>query len=545
MRTSFTKIASLFAVAAAFSSCILTEEADLVVHNATIYSVDEEFSVHQAMAIKDGKIIELGAEREILNRYKYKEKYDARKKFIYPGFFDAHSHFLGYARNQGEIDLFGTTSFDEVIERVQSFVKQSDREWIVGRGWDNTTWDNRDFPTKSQLDSIFPDRPVHLTRVDGHAVLVNEEALRRSGIDKTTIIEGGLIEKNAEGELTGILLDNAETYAASFIPPMSVDLQKELIRKAQYSCFEAGLTSVTDAGLSIQDIRLLDSLQKADAVSIRVFAMLSQGEEAIAFMEKGPLKTDNLNVRSIKIYADGALGSRGALLKEPYTDDSENYGLRLISDSLLAQYCKTAKTNNFQVITHCIGDSANSFVLNTYAKVLGEISDRRWRIEHAQVVSPEDRNTFREYAIIPSVQPVHATSDQYWAEERLGAERIKHAYAYKSLKEELGWIPLGTDFPVEPIPPISNFYAAVFRKNPSGKDSEPFQIEEALTREEALRGITIWPALASFEENEKGSLETGKLADIVVLDNDLMKSSEERILKTEVVATFLSGEQVY
>ncbi|MCH2214965.1 MAG: amidohydrolase [Flavobacteriales bacterium] len=545
MHTSFIKIGSLFAVATAFTACIQTEEADLVVHNATIYSVDEEFSIHQAMAIKDGKIVELGAEREILNRYKYKEKYDARKKFIYPGFFDAHSHFLGYARNQGEIDLFGTTSFDEVIERVASFVKQSNREWIVGRGWDNTAWANKGFPSKSKLDSLFPDRPVHLTRVDGHAVLVNEEALRRSGIDISTVIEGGLIEKNEEGELTGILLDNAETFAASFIPPMNIELQKELIQKAQNSCFEAGLTSVTDAGISVQDIQLLDSLQKAGNLSIRVFAMLSQGDEAISFMDQGPLKTEKLNVRSIKIYADGALGSRGALLKDPYADDPENYGLKLIPDSLLARYCEIAKTNNFQVITHCIGDSANSFVLNTYAEVLGEISDRRWRIEHAQIVSPEDRSAFHKYAIIPSVQPVHATSDQYWAEERLGPDRIEYAYAYKSLKEELGWIPLGTDFPVEPISPIANFYAAVFRKNPSGKDSEPYQIEQALTREEALRGITIWPALASFEENEKGSLDISKVADFVVLDNDLMKSSEEGILRTQVVATFLSGEQVY
>jgi len=545
MRTIFIKISKVLVICLLVSSCIQTQEADLVVHNATIYSVDEEFSVHQAMAIKDGKIIELGAEREILNRYKSKVKFDARKQSIYPGFYDAHAHFLSYARNQGEIDLSGTTSFDEVINRIEAFAAKSDREWIVGRGWDNENWLDKDFPNKNRLDSLFRNRPVFLTRVDGHVALVNQNALTKCGIDENTVIKGGIIEKDENGQLTGTLRDNAQAHAASFIQPMTIGLQKDLIQKAQNSCFEAGLTSITDGGLSVDDIQLLDSLQRTGELSIRIYAMLKQGEEAIKFMENGPLKTGNLHVRAIKIYADGALGSRGALLKEPYTDDPMNYGLKLISDSALTRYCELAKKYDFQVCTHCIGDSANATVLSVYAEVLGELTDARWRIEHAQVMTPNDRRYLRDYGIIPAMKPVHATSDQYWAEERLGKKRLIHAYALKSLKNQLGWIPLGTDFPVEPISPVANFYAAVFRKNPSGKDPEPFQIDEALTREEALRGITIWPALASFEENEKGSLEPDKLADFVVLNNDLIKSSEERILRTEVVATFLSGEQVY
>ena len=515
-----------------------------MVHNAVIYTVDEEFNIYEAMAIKDGKIIELGPEREILNRYRAKEKYDARKKYIYPGFYDAHSHFMGFARNKGEINLFGSDSFGEVVERIRTFVAKSEREWIVGRGWDNNTWENKSFPNKAILDSLFPNRPVHLTRVDGHAALVNSEALRRSGIDDDTFIPGGLIEKDQDGDLTGILLDRAEEYASEFIKPMGLDYQIQLFKKAEEECFEAGLTSVTDAGLPVKDILLLDSLQKAGELSIRVYAMLSQSEKALEYMENGPLKTERLHVNSVKIYADGALGSRGALLKKPYSDDPENYGLRLISDSTIRHFAETAKRNDFQVCTHCIGDSANAFVLKIYADVLTELTDRRWRIEHAQVVSPEDRKYYREYGIIPSVQPVHATSDKGWAEDRLGSERIDHSYSFRSLKDQLGWIPLGTDFPVEPISPINNFYAAAFRKSPHTIDDEPFQPEQALDREDALRGLTIWPALASFEENEKGSLTSGKLADFVVLDHDLLKASEQQILKTKVVATFLDGKKV-
>lgn len=545
MPTSLKKIFSLGIIALTLYACYQTEEADLVVHNATIYSVDENFTTYQAMAIKDGVVIELGAEREILNRYKAKETFDAQKRFVYPGFYDAHSHFLGYARNQGEINLFGSKSFDEVIERVQKFVARSDREWIVGRGWDNNTWELKGFPNKETLDSLYPDRPVHLTRVDGHAALLNSEALRRSGIDKNTRITGGIIQLDDSGEPTGILIDLAEEAAAESIKPMTLELQSRLIKEAEAECFAAGLTSVTDAGLSVKDIMLLDSLQENGTLSIRVYAMLSQNEESLVFMKNGALVKEKLHVCSIKIYADGALGSRGALLKTPYSDDPDNYGLSLISDSTLRRYANAAYENGFQLCTHCIGDSANAFVLNTYAGILKGMNDLRWRIEHAQVVSPEDLHLYRNYAVIPSVQPVHATSDQYWAEARLGPERIKHAYAFKTLKEQLGWIPLGTDFPVEPISPIANFYAAVFRKNPNGEDTTAYRPEEALSREEALRGITLWPALASFEEEKKGSLEVNKMADFVVIDSDLMHSSEKRILESKVIATFLSGKRVY
>lgn len=525
-------------------SCYQLEEADLVVHNATIYSVDEGFNTYQAMAIKDGKIIELGPEREILNRYKAKEKLDARKQYVYPGFYDAHSHFMGYSQNRSELNLFGVKSKDELVDRVRNFAESSEREWIVGRGWDQNIWNDKSFPSREKLDSLFPDRPIHLTRVDGHAALLNSEALRRSGIGIETKISGGAILKDEKGRLTGILLDKAADQAEDSIPPLDRNLRIELLKEAQAECFAAGLTSVTDAGLSVYEIEFLSELYDRNELKIGIYAMLAQNEASLEFMNQGIFQSGRLQVRAIKIYADGALGSRGALLKEPYSDDPLNYGLRLISDSTLKKYATKAYEKGYQVCTHCIGDSANAFVLRAYAQILESINDLRWRIEHAQIVSPEDRRFFRDYGIIPSVQPIHATSDKNWAIDRLGEDRIDHAYANRSLKDLLGWIPLGTDFPVEPISPIANFFSAVFRKDPRTSDEEAYKMNEALSREDALRGITLWPALASFEEEEKGSLEPGKKADFVLLDTDLMKAGESKLLRAKVLRTYIEGDLV-
>jgi predicted amidohydrolase YtcJ len=540
------KFLVLYALAVAIlSSCFQSEKADLVVHNALIYSVDENMTTHEAMAIKDGVIIELGQERQILNKYKAKEVVDAKMRPVFPGFYDAHSHFLGYADNMAEANLFGTKSPEEVLERLKDFASTNNREWIVGRGWDQNDWQVQEFPTKEMLDSLFPETPVYLNRVDGHAAWVNSAAIQSIGFDAETNIPGGAILKNQKGELTGIMLDRAGEVIEEIIPPLSREIKLDLIAKAQKNCVEAGLTTVTDAGLHSRDILFIDSLQKAGVLKLGVYAMLKPNEESLQFMQTGPFVTDRLSARSVKLYADGALGSRGALLKREYSDDPGNYGLLLIEDSTFTKYAEACYQHGYQLNTHCIGDSANARILKLYADVLKEINDYRWRIEHAQIVSPEDIHYFRDFGVIPSVQPVHATSDQWWAEERLGSERIDHAYANKTLKESLGILALGTDFPVENVSPIANFYSAVFRKDQNGKPESGYRVSEALSREDALRGITIWAALSSFEEDRKGSLEEGKQADFVILDQDLMQAPEPSVLKTKVIATYILGEKVF
>jgi predicted amidohydrolase YtcJ len=495
------------------------------------------------MAIRDGKILELGPEREILNRYRAKDKVDARKMFVYPGLIDAHSHFMGYARNKGEIALWGSATEEEMIARVVAFAKNSDRHWIVGRGWDQNLWPGQQWPTRAALDSLFPDRPVYLTRVDGHAAIVNAEALRLAGITAQSNIAGGAVTLDPKGVPTGLLIDAAKDRVKDIIPPISGAQLISLLQQAEADCFAFGLTGVTDAGLTVSDVMLLDSLQKAGVLSLRINAFLKPDEKSFAFMQNGPFVTDQLTVRSIKLYGDGALGSRGALLKKPYSDDPGNHGLALMSDSTLDYWAEACIKYDYQLCTHAIGDSANAWILQGYGRALKETNDLRWRIEHAQIVSPEDLKLFRDYAIIPSVQPVHTTSDMAWAGDRLGPERTAHAYAYKTLEGALGILALGTDAPVESFNPLENFYAAVFRKKPFHLETTAYYPEEALSRESALRGLTIWAALSAFEEEKKGSLEPGKMADFVILDRDLINASEAEMGKVKLLGTYLGGEK--
>lgn len=545
--SNWIKISFIFLIISTVSmSCIKNKKVDLVVHNALIYSVDENSNVYQAMAITDGKIVELGPEREIMNRYRADKFIDALTQPIFPGFYDAHSHFLGTASNKTELNLFGVESERKMIEKVIAFAKQNNRAWIVGRGWDQNLWADQTFPDKGAIDSLFPDTPVYLMRIDGHAALVNQKALDLAGITRHTEIEGGEIQKNRNGDLTGIVVDAASSKIEKLIPSIPRDILIEKIEEVEQTCLSYGLTTVSDAGLSLDEIMLLDSLQKAGALQLNIYAMLEAGEETLDFIRnKGPYYTDKLSVRAVKLFADGALGSRGALLKAPYADDPGNYGNFLLNDSIIDLYMEACYKNGFQLCTHCIGDSANAIMLRKYASKLGGVTDLRWRIEHAQVVSPGDMHYFADYTIIPSVQPVAAVADMDWAEDRLGSIRIQYAYRLKSLKQELGFLPLGTDFPVSRISPIENFYAAVFRKNRFGVPERGYRMDEALTRKSALRGLTIWPALASFEENEKGSLEVGKSADFIILNRDITKVVEDEILNTEVLKTFIAGKEVY
>lgn len=537
----------LIALTTIFFGCGETPKIDLIVHNAKIYTVNESFEVVEAMAIDKGKIIAIGAENEIKNKYLAKEYLDAKQMNVYPGFIDAHCHLYNYAALLNELDLQGTKSFDDILSKTITFEKSNSFDWILGKGWDQNDWEIKDFPTKEKLDELFPDKPVFLFRIDGHAALVNQKALDLAKFDKTTKIVGGIIEQK-NNVLTGIIMDNAVESMKKIIPVKSKKILTEELLEAQKNLFQVGLTTIDEAGLEKEQIDLLDELQQSNKMKLKIYAMISSSEELLEYyLKKGPYKTERLNVSSFKFYADGALGSRGACLLKPYSDvhTHSHYGLLINERAYFEKYAPLLYEKGFQMNTHCIGDSANEMVLSVYATVLKTTNDKRWRIEHAQVLDPSHYEMFKNYTIIPSVQPTHATSDMYWAEDRVGNERIKHAYAYQQLLLQNGLIALGTDFPIEGINPINTFYAAVARKDAKGFPEGGFQLENGLSRQEALKGMTIWAALSNFEENEKGSLEIGKFADFVITDKDIMKVKENELLSTKVQYTYINGEKVY
>ncbi len=526
-------------------SCGQKQQADLLVFNATIYTLDSAFSTAEAMVISNGKILETGDRRELQKKYNPTEKLDAQGKFIYPGFIDAHAHFFNYGLGLQTADLNGTKSWNEVIELLREFGTKNPEGWLIGRGWDQNDWTNKNFPENSKLNELFPDRPVILTRVDGHALIANEIALNLAGIKAGDNLTGGEIEVN-NGKLTGILIDNAQNLVSNQIPiPDSMQIRKALIN-AQANCFAVGLTTVDDCGLNYENALQIHDAHKSGDLKMRIYVMLSDSPKNYEWViKKGKMKTERLNVRSFKVYADGALGSRGACLLQPYSDKKNWSGFLLSSPGHFDSVASIIESQDFQMCTHAIGDSANRTILNTYARILKGKNDKRWRIEHAQVVNKNDFDMFGRFSIIPSVQPTHATSDMYWAGDRLGKEREKGAYAFNDLLKQNGWIPLGTDFPVEDISPFKTFFAAVVRKDAKGIPANGYQMNNALSRQDALRGMTIWAARSNFEENEKGSLESGKFADFVLLDKDLMTVSENEILNTQVMMTFLNGEKVF
>ncbi len=522
-----------------FSACINKQKADFVFYNGKIITVDSNMSVYEAFAIKDGKFIGIGTNDFINNKFESLQKIDLKQQYVYPGLIDAHSHFYGLGNFMQMVDLTGAKSWDECVERCQKFYALHKPSVLLGRGWDQNIWADKKFPTNEKLNELFGNIPLMLKRVDGHAALVNNYVLKLANININNKLNGGLVLTNGN-KPTGVLIDNAVDLAEAVIPEITLIDKVKALKLAQQHCYDFGLTSVTDAGLDLPIIHLIDSLQQSGTLNMRVYAMVSLNNHNLQEALKiGVYKTEKLNVSSFKMYADGALGSRGACLNKPYSDDVHNHGFLLTDIHKMRAYLLQIANSKFQLNTHCIGDSGNRFVLNLYSKVLPKNNDRRWRIEHAQVIDSSDFELFAKHSIIPSVQPTHATSDMVWAKDRLGNQRLKFAYAYQMLLKQNNWLPLGTDFPVEYVSPFYTFYAAVARKDANGMPTSGFNMENALTREQALKGITIWAAKAAFEENEKGSIEIGKFADFIITDTDLL--TEQDLLKIRN----LKPKQVY
>ncbi|SDL76528.1 hypothetical protein SAMN05421823_10858 [Catalinimonas alkaloidigena] len=528
------------------AACQSRTSVDLIVHHARVYTADDSFSVAEALAVQGGQLVAVGTDADIMDAYEAAQTYDAGGKALYPGFIDAHCHFLRYGLSLRNVDLTGTESFNEVIANVmEGRQRYPDAAWILGRGWDQNDWPTQEYPTRDTLDQLFPDTPLLLTRIDGHAALANGRALELAGITAETKVEGGSVELE-NGRLTGVLIDNAVTLVEDVVPPPSREMLTQALLEAQQNCFAVGLTTVDDAGLTKHEVTLIDSLHRAGALKMRVYAMLTPDEATRAYyFENGPYQTERLTARAFKVYADGALGSRGAILMNPYHDRPGHRGFLLSAPEVFETLADSIYAAGFQMNTHCIGDSANRLILQLYAQTLGGANDRRWRIEHAQVVADNDVPLFGEYDIIPSVQPTHATSDMYWAEERLGTERVQTAYAYRDMLEAYGMLALGSDFPVEDINPLYGFHAAVFRQDGKDWPEGGFQPENAISRQEALLGMTRWAAYSNFEEEQKGSLKAGKVADFVILEQDLMEAPATELRNVRVVRTYLNGELVY
>jgi len=527
------------------SACSNKKKVDSIFYNAKVYTVDSTNSVAEAIAILNGKIEFVGTNKDVLENFESEVKVNLKKQFIYPGLNDAHCHFVGYAGDMFKCQLTGTKSLDEIIKIITDYDKVNNLNFIYGRGWDQNDWEVRQFPNNNKLNIAFSNKPVLLKRIDGHAVLVNEYLLNLAKDVLKPYLNTSYIEiKN--GKMTGILFDNALDAVEKLLPKISTSVLTENIIKAEKECFSLGLTSLSDASLNYDEVLLIDSLQKSGILKIRINAMVLSAEKNLEYFEKNKFEnTANLRVGSIKIYADGALGSRGACMKKPYTDDKKNYGKINVSFQRLDSIMNWAIKNKYQVCTHAIGDSTNSVALKMYAKHLANNKNLRWRIEHAQVVDKKELRLFNANNIIASVQPTHATSDMYWAEERLGKERIKDAYAYGTLEKAGIRLALGTDFPVEYLNPLYTFYAAISRQDATGYPKNGFQSADKLSRIKALRGMTIDGAYASFEENQKGSIEVGKYADFIVTNFDLMNDSLLKIRNNKITSTFVSGKKVF
>ncbi|MFT5581128.1 MAG: putative amidohydrolase YtcJ [Psychromonas sp.] len=502
-------------------SCFKGQNVDLIIHNAVIYSINQDNQVFEAIAIKDGKVVELGAERQILNKYRADKTIDAQGKEVYPGLVDGHGHILSLAEQMLSVELFGCTSMDDLLVRTEKHQTKNNREYIVGRGWDQSLWGGDVLPTNEELTKLFPNTPVALYRVDGHALLANDKALELAGVTAESKYPGGIVHV-ANGKCTGLLVDNAMDVVNETVPRFSNEEIVETMLQIQDELLQYGITSVHEAGVNNKDLEYFKLLSQKDELKIDIYLMLMDSKENRELVTKnGHMTWGKVRIRSFKMYGDGALGSRGALLKDAYSDEHNHFGVLITPPDEMKSLAQFCLSNNYQLNTHAIGDSTNALLLSLYEIAKKETPDHRWRIEHAQIVDPSDFSKFAELGVLPSVQPTHAVSDQRWAEKRIGKERMKGAYAYNTLLQQSGMLVLGTDFPVERINPFLTIHAAVQRKNIDNFPSNGFLPKEAISLENCMRGMTLWPAIGSFAENTNGSLEPGKNADLTILEKPI------------------------
>jgi len=526
-------------------------QQDIEIHTAKkIYCVNDSFDNVECFAVKNGIIQFTGSIDSAKNKFP-NAKIIKHRGYIFPGFNDAHCHFLAYCRGTEELQLFGTTSKHDIRKKLKKFAcKHRKRKWIIGRGWDQNIWPKNNFPTHSDLKGA-TEIPTCLSRVDGHAIWLNKAALESLNLNYDTTIVGGEILKLADGSPSGVFIDKAADWIQEIIPNMDEDLLIKALKCGTEDIIKAGITSISEAGLSFNQINFLHRMQELGILPIRINAMLSSSQENLNHISKGDLpKTEKLRVRSMKFYLDGALGSRGALLKHDYCDRIHHKGLQLMDANEFRYYANFLMQKNYQVCVHAIGDSANKIVIDAFTHTLVPDFDARWRIEHAQIVDLEDVKKLKNYSVIPSIQPTHATSDAPWAFDRICNSTDYYnpregAYAYKTWLDSMGYVALGTDFPVEGISPIATFYSAVFRKDISGNLEQAFLPHQSLSRKQTLLGMTLWAARAEFTDNYKGSIETGKYADFVVLNKDIIEIEESKFKRVKVKHTFIGGEKVH
>ena len=528
--------------------------ADLIVTNARVYTADDARPLVEAFAVRDGRVAFVGSQREAaVLRGPNTRMVDAGGRTVIPGMVDAHAHFSGLAQTLRSVDLTGTNSLAEVIARVVAKSMSVPKgTWITGRGWDQNDWGVTDFPSHDALTAALPDHPVLLERVDGHATYANMAAMKAAGVTAASKAPvGGQIIKDAKGNPTGVFVDNASDVLEKQVPAPTAAEYKSALKEAIAVMHSWGLTGMHDAGATRAAIDTYEELAKAKELNLRLYVMIGDDKAALDhFFAKGPqsaMYDGQLWVRAVKLYADGAMGSRGAALLEPYSDDPNNSGLLKSTQEHIREVAERGLKAGFQINSHAIGDRGNRVVLDAYEQALKTVptADHRFRVEHAQILHYDDIPRFAQLGVIPSMQASHQTSDMYWIGKRLGPTRLYGAYAWQSLLQTGVVIPNGSDFPVEQVNPLISFHASIARQDARDWPAGGWFPEQKMSREDALRSMTIWPAYAGFQESSMGSLTAGKFADFVILDTDIMRVPVEMVMKARVVSTYVGGKSVY